>query len=165
MTALYIDADACPVKAEAERVATRHKVKMFLVSNGGLRMSQNPLVEVVIEGARTYEDARKAARTVAGSTLLKAAVYGRDPNWGRAIAALGRSGVDIDPTKLALWVNEICVLDEGKPIPFFKEAAVATMRQPEVRFLTKLGLGNATATAWTCDLTEEYVRLNSDYTT
>ncbi|MDP7618790.1 MAG: bifunctional glutamate N-acetyltransferase/amino-acid acetyltransferase ArgJ [Dehalococcoidia bacterium] len=123
------------------------------------------LVEVVIEGARTFEDARKAARTVAGSTLLKAAVYGRDPNWGRAIAALGRSGVDIDPTKLALWVNEICVLDEGKPIPFFKEAAVATMREPEVRFLTKLGLGNATATAWTCDLTEEYVRLNSDYTT
>ena len=123
------------------------------------------LVEVVIEGARTEEDARQAARTVAGSTLLKTAVYGRDPNWGRAIAALGRSGVAIDPTKLALWVNEICVLDEGKPIPFFKEAAVATMRNPEVRILTKLGLGDASATAWTCDLTEEYVRLNSAYTT
>jgi glutamate N-acetyltransferase/amino-acid N-acetyltransferase len=123
------------------------------------------LIEVVIEGARTDEEARQAARTVAGSTLLKAAVYGRDPNWGRAIAALGRSGIYIDPTKLALWVNEICVLDGGKPIPFFKEAAIATMRQPEVRILTRLGLGDATATAWTCDLTEEYVRLNSAYTT
>ncbi len=122
------------------------------------------LVEVVIEGALTEQDARQAARTVAGSTLLKAAVYGRDPNWGRAIAALGRSGIEIDPTKLALWVNEICVLDEGKPIPFFKEAAVATMSNREVRILTKLGLGSATATAWTCDLTEEYVRLNSAYT-
>ena len=123
------------------------------------------LVEIVIEGARTEQDARQAARTVAGSTLLKTAVYGRDPNWGRAIAALGRSGVDIDPARLALWVNEICVLDEGKPVPFFKEAAVATMRKPEVRILTRLGLGDAAATAWTCDLTEEYVRLNSAYTT
>ena len=122
------------------------------------------LIEVTVEGALTQDDARKAARTVASSSLLKAAVYGRDPNWGRAVAALGRSGAEIDPERLALYINEMCVLDEGKPIPFFKDAAVATMRQPEVRFTLRLGLGDASATAWSCDLTEEYVRINSDYT-
>ena len=123
------------------------------------------LIEVRVEGARTLQDARLAARTVAGSILLKAAVYGNDPNWGRAIAALGRSGAAFDQSKLVLYINDICVLDGGAPIPFFKEAAIATMRQAEVGFVLRLGLGDESATAWSCDLTEEYVRINSAYTT
>jgi glutamate N-acetyltransferase/amino-acid N-acetyltransferase len=123
------------------------------------------LIEVRVESAKDVEDARRAARTIAGSTLLKAAVYGNDPNWGRAIAALGRSGADFDDKKLVLYINDICVLDEGKPIPFFKDAAIATMRQSQVSFVVRLGVGDATATAWSCDLTEEYVRINSAYTT
>ena len=123
------------------------------------------LIEVRVGGAGTLKDARLAARTVAGSMLLKAAVYGNDPNWGRAIAALGRSGADFNESKLVLYINDICVLDDGKPIPFFKDAAVATMRQNEVSFVLHLGLGNESATAWSCDLTQEYVHINSAYTT
>ncbi|MBI2846377.1 MAG: bifunctional glutamate N-acetyltransferase/amino-acid acetyltransferase ArgJ [Chloroflexi bacterium] len=123
------------------------------------------LIEVVVEGALTLSDARAAARTVAGSTLLKTAVHGNDPNWGRVIAALGRSGAQIDDSKLVVHINEICVMDGGVPIPFYKDAAVAAMNRPEVSIGIRLNLGNARATAWGCDLTEKYVQINSQYTT
>ncbi len=123
------------------------------------------LLEVRIEGAKSREDARKAARTIASSVLLKAAAYGNDPNWGRVLAALGRSGADIVEEKIAVYINEICVMDEGRPVPFFREAAEATMRRPEVVFQVKLNMGEHAATAWGCDLTNEYVYINSAYTT
>lgn len=123
------------------------------------------LLEVRVEGAESVEDARRAARTIASSTLLKAAVHGNDPNWGRVLAALGRSGAAIVEEKIAVYINEICVMDGGKPVPFFREAAVATMSRPEVSILVRLHLGEGTATAWGCDLTEGYVRVNSAYST
>ncbi|MBI4329278.1 MAG: bifunctional glutamate N-acetyltransferase/amino-acid acetyltransferase ArgJ [Chloroflexi bacterium] len=123
------------------------------------------LLEVRVEGAASLADARKAARTIAGSNLLKAAVYGNDPNWGRAIAALGRSGARVVEKRVSLYINDICVLDGGKPIPFFKGAAIATMQQATVRFLVRLNAGPHAATAWGCDLTERYVAINSAYTT
>ena len=123
------------------------------------------LIEVAVEGAKTLEDARVAAKTIASSPLVKAAVHGADPNWGRVIVALGRSGAAVEESRLALYMNEICVFDEGAPVAFFKEAAVVSMREPEVRIRVKLGLGEYEATGWGCDLTEEYVRFNSEYTT
>ncbi len=123
------------------------------------------LLTVRTEGADTLEDARRAARTIASSTLLKTALFGNDPNWGRVLAALGRSGAVFDEGKVAVYINEICVMDGGKPVPFFREAAVATMQRPEVSILVRLGTGAVSATAWGCDLTEEYVRINSAYTT
>ncbi|MBI4236419.1 MAG: bifunctional ornithine acetyltransferase/N-acetylglutamate synthase, partial [Chloroflexi bacterium] len=86
-------------------------------------------------------------------------------NWGRAIAALGRSDAAIEEGRISLYLNDICVMDGGAPVPFFKDAAIAAMDRPEVRVLIRLGLGEGTATAWGCDLTEEYVRINSAYTT
>lgn len=123
------------------------------------------LLEVTVEGAASVEDARLAARTVASSPLVKTAIHGADPNWGRVMMALGRSGAKIEERKLALYLNEICVFDEGGPVPFYHEAARVSMKEPEVRIRADLRMGRYRATAWGCDLTEEYVRFNSEYST
>ncbi len=123
------------------------------------------LITVRVESARTQNDARMAAKTIASSNLVKSAVRGNDPNWGRVLAALGRSGADIDERKITMHINAICTMDGGMPIPFYKEAAVAAMSEPEVTIRVQLGIGKYDATAWGCDLTEEYVRINSSYTT
>ncbi len=123
------------------------------------------LMEVTVEGAASAADARLAARTIASSPLVKAAVHGGDPNWGRIMMALGRSGAAVTESKLSLYISEICVFDKGVPIAFFKEAAVNSMKESSVAILAKLGLGSHSATAWGCDLTEEYVRFNTEYST
>ena len=123
------------------------------------------LIVVELLGARDTADARKAARTIASSNLVKSAVYGADPNWGRVMMALGMSGAAAEETKVDLFVNGVCIMQEGKPIPFHRDAVVALMRGPEVTFRLDLNLGDGAATAWGCDLTEEYVIINSAYTT
>ena len=123
------------------------------------------VIQVEVQNAATANDARLAARTVAGSVLVRSAVYGHDPNWGRILAALGRSGCDVQEGTLALFVNEICIMENGMPIPFFKEAVVAAMESSSIMFRIDLKLGGHDATAWSSDMTEEYVRLNSVYTT
>ena len=123
------------------------------------------LFEVTIQGALNDEEARIAARTVAGSSLVKTAVYGSDPNWGRIIAALGRSGATVEEDKLALYVSDVCIMEDGLPVPFFKDSVVLLMKSPEVSFRIHLNLGQGAATAWGCDLSEGYVTINSAYTT
>ncbi|MSQ25398.1 MAG: bifunctional glutamate N-acetyltransferase/amino-acid acetyltransferase ArgJ [Dehalococcoidia bacterium] len=123
------------------------------------------LLEVIVEGAASLEDARRAARAVTSSPLVKAAVHGADPNWGRVVMALGKSGARMEEDALVVYINDICMMDNGQPVPFFKDAAVVSMREPDVRVRARLGVGQHTATAWGCDLTEEYVRYNSAYTT
>ena len=123
------------------------------------------LLVVEIAGAQDDDDARRAARTIASSLLVKSAVYGADPNWGRLLAALGRSQAAAVESQIAMFINGVCIMDEGKPIPFHKDAVVAQMRGDEVTFRIELNLGKGQATAWGCDLTEEYVVINSAYTT
>jgi glutamate N-acetyltransferase/amino-acid N-acetyltransferase len=123
------------------------------------------LILVDVAGAKDTADARKAARTVASSSLVKSAVYGADPNWGRVLAALGRSGAAADEAKIDLFVNGVCIMQSGRPIPFHRDAVVALMRGDEVTFRLQLNLGDGEATAYGCDLTEEYVVINSAYTT
>jgi len=123
------------------------------------------VIQVDVMNAATILDARLAARTVAGSVLVRSAVYGHDPNWGRILAALGRSGCEVREGTLALFVNKICIMEDGMPIPFFKDAVVAAMESSNITFRIDLKLGNHNATAWSSDMTEEYVRLNSVYTT
>lgn len=123
------------------------------------------IIVVEVAGAGDTADARKAARTIASSSLVKSAVYGADPNWGRVLAALGRSGAAVDEGKIDLFVNGVCIMEAGKPIPFHRDAVVALMRGPEVTFRLQLNLGDGQATAWGCDLTEQYVIINSAYTT
>ena len=123
------------------------------------------LIVVEVSGAANTADARLAARTVASSNLVKSAVYGTDPNWGRLMMALGRSGATAEEEKVDLFINGVCIMEAGKPIPFHRDAVVSLMKQPVVTFRLQLNLGEGEATAWGCDLTEEYVIINSAYTT
>ena len=123
------------------------------------------LIEVVVEGAGTLADARAAAREISASSLVKAMVHGRDPNWGRIMMALGKSGIELEESKIDIFINDIHIVHEGVAIPYFKDAVISAMSVPEVRFRVGLNTGDATAIAWGCDLTEEYVTFNSAYST
>ena len=123
------------------------------------------LVEVTVSGAPSVAEARLAARTVVSSPLVKAAVHGSDPNWGRIVAAVGRSGVEVVESKIDLCIGEVCLVEGGRPLPFDEQSVVRVLKQSEVPIALHLNLGTGTATAWGCDLSEEYVTINSKYTT
>ena len=123
------------------------------------------LITVEVDGARNDTDARRAALTIAGSNLVKSAVYGADPNWGRLMMALGRSGAEATEEKVDLFVNGVCIMEAGTPIPFHRDAVVALMSSEQVDFRVSLNLADGAATAYGCDLTEQYVIINSAYTT
>jgi glutamate N-acetyltransferase/amino-acid N-acetyltransferase len=123
------------------------------------------LLEVTVTGAARLEDAEKAARAITRSTLVKAAMYGNDPNWGRILCAAGYSGAAFDPAGARLTVQGIPLFAHGVPLPFDAQAASAALRAPEVAVHLDLGSGDESATAWGCDLSPEYVRFNAEYTT
>ena len=123
------------------------------------------LIEVVVEGAHSLGDARTAARDIASSMLVKAMVHGRDPNWGRVMMALGKSGIEFDESQVDLFINDIHMVHEGKAFPYLKDAVISSMSGPEVQFKVSVNAGEFSATAWGCDLTEEYVTFNSAYST
>ena len=132
------------------------------------------LIEVQVQGAGSDAEARTIARTVCGSSLVKCAVHGRDPNWGRIVAAAGRAGVAMDPAAVALWLGPHQLMDGGQPLPFDRPAASAYLRDrasgayliddtAEIRL--RVGTGSGQGVAWGCDLSDQYVRINADYTT
>jgi glutamate N-acetyltransferase/amino-acid N-acetyltransferase len=123
------------------------------------------LIEVNVCGAVNTRDARRAARTIVGSALVKAAVHGSDPNWGRIIAAAGRSGAALDDGKLELYIGSTRLVKDGSPVPFEEKEVVGHLDGKEVFIKLNLHLGKAEATAWGCDLSEEYVKINAEYTT
>lgn len=123
------------------------------------------LIEVTVQGATSHEDARKAARTIVSSPLVKTMVTGRDPNLGRVLAALGRSGAAIDISKTTVRIGEHCAFECGVPTSLPLEVISRAMNQAEVQLRVDLGLGSGTATAWGCDLTEEYIHINAHYST
>lgn len=123
------------------------------------------LIEVTVSGAATAADARSAARTVAGSSLVKTAVHGSDPNWGRILAAAGRSGARMAASKIDLFIGDICLVRGGGVLPFDEARAAEALSGREVAITLDLNLGNDQATAWGCDLSQEYVTINSRYTT
>ncbi|MFC1984397.1 bifunctional glutamate N-acetyltransferase/amino-acid acetyltransferase ArgJ [Chloroflexota bacterium] len=122
-------------------------------------------IEVTVSGAHSVAEARQAARTIVGSSLVKTAVYGNDPNWGRIVAAVGRSGVEVVESKIDLYLGDIWLVKGGSPLPFDKRIAVKVLRGNEVSVGLNLNLGAASATAWGCDLTTDFVIINSEYTT
>ncbi|MBA3950682.1 MAG: bifunctional glutamate N-acetyltransferase/amino-acid acetyltransferase ArgJ [Rubrobacter sp.] len=122
------------------------------------------LVEVVVEGGESEEVAAALAKSVVGSSLVKAAVFGEDANWGRVLTAMGYAGVPFDPDGLELWFGPVKVF-EGAPVPHETAEANAALASGEVRITARLGAGEASATAWGCDLSYEYVRINGSYRT
>ncbi len=124
------------------------------------------LIEVDVRGARTEADARKIAHTVACSNLVKAAVFGCDPNWGRIVSAAGYAGVPIDTGKLALRLNSIELFRDGEPVAFDAKQASQSIRENHLtHVLLTVGAGTGNCRHWTSDLTLDYVRFNSEYTT
>jgi len=123
------------------------------------------LIEVTVDKAASLSDARLAARTIAGSPLVKTAVHGGDPNWGRIIAAAGRSGAQFEPDRASLKIGNVKLIEKGEILKFNEDEAVDALKQEEVTISLELNLGDARATAWGCDLSREYVAINSDYTT
>ena len=126
------------------------------------------LLQVTVTGAKKEDDAEKVARTIIESPLVKTAVYGEDPNWGRVVAAAGRAGVKFDPDAISLWIsdgsNRFPLVKSGEIIADL-DAAKKAMHGKKVVFILDLAEGKAEATAWGCDLTERYVEINGRYTT
>jgi len=123
-------------------------------------------ITIDVEGCRDREEARTVARAVADSPLVKTAVHGADPNWGRIVSAAGYSGVAFDESDLSLFLNGVELYRDGVPLAFDATAVSEGLRRERdvhVRLVFKLGSGSIRF--WTCDLTAEYVRLNADYTT
>jgi len=121
------------------------------------------LIEVTVRGARDEGDARRAARTVAASNLVKAAVHGADANWGRILAALGRSGAAFDPSQVSVRLGGLVLVAGGCGAAFDEAEARSLLQRDEVRLVIDLGAGTAEATAWGCDLTADYVKINASY--
>lgn len=123
------------------------------------------LIEVEVMGAETDEAARKIAKTVVGSPLVKTAVFGCDANWGRIIAAVGYSGEKVDPYGIKITIGQTTVVEAGEPIPFSEELLYHYLKQPEINILVELNIGEGNGLAWGCDLTYDYVQINATYRT
>ena len=123
------------------------------------------VVNITVEGARTEPDADTIARTIAHSMLNKTAWAGADPNWGRILAAVGRSGVKVDPSKVDVHIGGQQVCKIGGAVEFDEKAAHELMLQPRYEIRVKIGAGKGRASVLTCDLTAEYVHINADYST
>ena len=124
------------------------------------------LMEITVEGAEDQAGARQVARTIASSPLVKAAISGNDPNWGRIVAAAGRTATKVREDRLDVHLNNVCVMKQGCPTSFSREDMKSTWSASDnVLIRLCLHLGDGQATAWGCDLSQEYVRINSSYTT
>lgn len=132
------------------------------------------LIEAQVTGAPSDAAARKVAKTVVGSSLVKSAIFGRDPNWGRIAGAAGRAGVPFDQENLRIQLGDFVMMDQGQPQPFDRQAANEYLKQAAAGEYLKtdtvliqldLGAGSGSGVAWGCDLSYDYVKINAEYTT
>ena len=121
------------------------------------------LIEVVVEGAKDEASAAALAKAVVGSSLVKAAAYGEDANWGRVLAAMGYAGVPFDPEGVEIQFGTVKVFEKGEPVAHDAAEANATLAEGEIVITAHLGEGEGSASAWGCDLTHEYVEINGSY--
>ncbi|MBI3741274.1 MAG: bifunctional glutamate N-acetyltransferase/amino-acid acetyltransferase ArgJ [Chloroflexi bacterium] len=122
-------------------------------------------VEIVVSGARAEKDAARVAKSIANSPLVKTAIYGADANWGRVVCAAGYSGVEVEPNKMALWFGDVNVFKNGTPTQYNDADATRAISNAEVFIRLDLGMGEASTTMWTCDLSHDYVTINGKYRT
>ena len=150
--------------AALERVCRTLAVMMAADGEGATH-----LIEMRVCGADTKENARRLARSVVSSSLVKAMVFGKDANCGRILCALGYAGVAFDPSVVELYMvgreDALCFYREGCVQAFDEEKALALFSEKEIRFRCDMGMGDQEATAWGCDLTYDYVKINGDYRT
>lgn len=121
------------------------------------------LISVIVNGAKTEHDAEAAAFAIANSPLVKTAIFGADANWGRVAMAIGKSAATVDPALVRITFAGILTCEGGTAVPFSEDDAAAALAEDAVDIVVDLGLGDATATVWTCDLSYDYVRINGEY--
>ncbi len=138
-----------------------HDLALQIVKDGeGL----TKFVTVKVTGAESKDAARTIAKSIANSPLVKTAIAGEDPNWGRIVAAVGKAGERAERDSLAIWLGDILVAKDGEVAPGYREAqGAAYMKGEEIAITVDVGVGNEAATVWTCDLTKDYIAINADY--
>lgn len=157
---VMIDEESYPALLEALLVVSR-ELALGIVRGGE---GATKLIAVNVQDARSRDDARQVARTIANSPLVKTAVHGADPNWGRIVAAAGRSGVTFDINRTTVHVGGILLFENGLPHDDAAPQAGEYLKNADVQIDVRLGTGGgAGATIWTCDLSAEYVRINGEY--
>lgn len=160
------------------RVATQ--LAQLIVRDGE---GATKFVTVTVKGAATVAEARQVANSISTSSLVKTAMYGQDANWGRVLAAVGYSGVDVQPEKISLWfakgdgsqlntgapaapVGDVLqLLKNGTPVPFDEPLALELLKNRDISIVVDLGLGKDSFTMWTCDMTYDYIKINAAYRT
>ena len=123
------------------------------------------LVEVQVNGAYSHEAARAVGKSIISSNLVKTAIYGTDPNWGRIVTAIGYSGIAVEPNALVVAIGPYKVFENGLPCPIVEEEVKEYLEMETVKILVELNQGKDSATAWGCDLTYDYVKINASYRT
>jgi glutamate N-acetyltransferase/amino-acid N-acetyltransferase len=157
---VMIDEDSYPMLLDALLTVSRD-LALGIVRGGE---GATKLIAVNVHDARSRDEARQVARTIANSPLVKTAVHGADPNWGRIVAAAGRSGVVFDIDRATVHVGGILLFENGLPHDDASPRAGEHLKNTDVRIDVNLGTGGgASATIWTCDLSAEYVRINGEY--
>ena len=165
-----LDKKYLPILEEGLHLTAQHLAKAIARDGEGA----NCLLEIKVEGALSDLDARAIARTIASSSLVKTAVHGSDPNWGRVIAALGRAGSSFDLNAVQLWIGPYQLFSNGRPLDFDRQLVSNFMKarlkgkyliDDLISIRLRIGEGIYSATAWGCDLSDQYVRINADYTT
>jgi len=139
--------------------AARQLARMLVSDGEGVTR----IAEVRVEGARTSADADRIARTVAESPLVKTALHGGDPNWGRVLAAVGRAGVALDISRVSLWIGDVHVAESGAARAYVEKTAAAAMQEDPVRLRIRLAEGEASGWIWTSDFSHGYVDINAHY--
>jgi glutamate N-acetyltransferase / amino-acid N-acetyltransferase len=139
--------------------AARQLARMLVRDGEGVTR----IAEVRVEGARTAAEADRVARTVAESPLVKTALHGGDPNWGRVLAAVGRAGVPLDAGRVSIWIGDVHVAEGGAVRDYDEKTAALAMREDPVRLRVRLGEGEAAGWMWTSDFSHGYVDINAHY--
>ena len=159
------DSEDFKIFMKALNTVTVHLCRMIAGDGEGA----TKLLECKVSGAKDDKNAKLIAKSVICSSLLKSAMFGADANWGRVLCAIGYSGADVDVTKIGVSfiskAGEITVCENGAGIPFSEETAKEILLENEIEIIITAGDGDASATAWGCDLTYEYVKINGDYRT
>jgi len=124
-------------------------------------------ITINVEQGQSQEECRQVAYTIAHSPLVKTALFASDPNWGRILAAVGRSGLaDFDLSGVSIFINDVCIVKSGQPDPdYTEEKGQAVMAESEITITVKLNRGAAHDQVWTCDFSYDYVKINAEYRT
>ena len=146
---------------EALKAITIEMAKMIIVDGEGA----SKLVTVAITGCNNDEDANIIAKTISNSPLVKTAIYGSDANWGRILAAVGRSGVELDPSLVEIKFDDMLILGKDYKHNFDEEDATNVLSKDEITISVNLNTGTGKSTWWTCDFTEKYIEINASYRT